>query len=130
MAQAFLYTNALLYLALGLWCSLDPYGTSAWVGFELVGGAGFSEYLAVYGGLELGLAAFFFWAARDRSMQRGGIAFGLCLYIGIFVLRGISATMVDLGNAANTMVIEALMVSWAAWALYRLPSHKTPPVTN
>ncbi|MCA8951121.1 MAG: hypothetical protein KDE27_16565 [Planctomycetes bacterium] len=44
-----------VYLALGIWCTIAPRSTAAGVGFELRGGAGMSEFVTVYGGLEVGL---------------------------------------------------------------------------
>ena len=56
LAKIYLVIVALLYLGLALWCSFQPGVTSKKVGFELIGGSGKSEFLAVYGGLEFGLA--------------------------------------------------------------------------
>ncbi|MFO0903101.1 MAG: hypothetical protein U0939_08890 [Pirellulales bacterium] len=43
------------YLLLAAWCTAMPETTARSVGFELTKGAGQSEYLTVYGGLEFGL---------------------------------------------------------------------------
>ncbi len=59
ISKIFLALVGLLYLALAAWCSLSPAVTSQKVGFELKPGSGQSEFLVVYGGLELGLALFF-----------------------------------------------------------------------
>ena len=56
LAKIYLAIVALLYLGLALWCSFQPNVTSEKVGFQLIGGSGRSEFLAVYGGLEFGLA--------------------------------------------------------------------------
>ena len=55
----FCYVVGLMYLALGMWCAISPEKTSAVVGFELIGGAGMSEFLTVYGGLEIGMGMIF-----------------------------------------------------------------------
>ena len=56
IAKTYLAIVALLYIGLALWCSFQPNITSEKVGFKLIGGSGRSEFLAVYGGLEFGLA--------------------------------------------------------------------------
>lgn len=52
----FLAAVGITYLYLAIWCSLRPDKTSQLVGFDLKPGSGQSEFLVVYGGLELGLA--------------------------------------------------------------------------
>ena len=56
IAKTYLGLVALLYFVLSIWCSVQPNVTSKKVGFDLNGGSGQSEFLAVYGGLEFGLA--------------------------------------------------------------------------
>jgi hypothetical protein len=69
LERCFLTAVGLLYLGLGLWCAWDPGSTSRTVGFELLGGSGQSEFVTVYGGLEVGLALIFWmpWWVRDTS---------------------------------------------------------------
>ena len=55
----FCYVVGLMYLSLGMWCAISPEKTSAVVGFELIGGAGMSEFLTVYGGPEIGMGMIF-----------------------------------------------------------------------
>ena len=55
-AKIFLAVVGLVYLALALWCSIDPATTSEKVGFQLQPGSGQSEFITIYGGLELALA--------------------------------------------------------------------------
>jgi hypothetical protein len=59
MARAWLTAVGLLYAGLAAWCTWDPLHTSRKVGFELQPGAGQSEFVTVYGGLELALALIF-----------------------------------------------------------------------
>ena len=54
--KIFLTLVGLLYAALAIWCSVAPQTTSGKVGFELKPGTGESEFLTIYGGLEMGLA--------------------------------------------------------------------------
>jgi hypothetical protein len=57
--RLFLAGVGLVYLYLAVWCSLFPARTSELVGFQLRPGTGQSEFLTVYGGLELALAIIF-----------------------------------------------------------------------
>jgi hypothetical protein len=59
MSRWFLFGVSLLYLSLAAYCILNPLAASELVGFSLVGGAGQSEFLTIYGGLELWLALIF-----------------------------------------------------------------------
>jgi hypothetical protein len=59
MAKLFLAIIGLMYLGLAVWCSVSPSTTSGKVGFDLKPGSGQSEFLVIYGGLELGLALIF-----------------------------------------------------------------------
>ena len=55
-AKIFLAVVGLVYLALALWCSIDPATTSEKIGFQLQPGSGQSEFVTIYGGLELALS--------------------------------------------------------------------------
>jgi hypothetical protein len=59
-ARLFLAVVGAVYFGLAVWCSLSPAITSDKVGFELKPGSGQSEFLVVYGGLELALSLIFF----------------------------------------------------------------------
>lgn len=61
VAKVFLTIVGVAYAGLAIWCSLFPKQTSAIVGFDLKPGSGQSEFLTVYGGLEMGLAILFLW---------------------------------------------------------------------
>jgi hypothetical protein len=61
VARFFLAGVGALYAYLAAWCSFSPGETSSLVGFTLQPGSGQSEFLVVYGGLELGMALIFLW---------------------------------------------------------------------
>lgn len=58
-SRIFLTVIGVTYLYLAAWCSLMPVQTSQLVGFDLKPGSGQSEFLVIYGGLELALAIVF-----------------------------------------------------------------------
>jgi hypothetical protein len=67
------------YIGLGIWCAVAPGKTSKAVGFDLRPGQGQSEFLTVYGGLEVALGLLFLWPLY----QKGDLAFSLtaCLVV-------------------------------------------------
>jgi len=58
-SRIFLSLIGITYLYLAGWCSLMPVQTSQLVGFDLKPGSGQSEFLVIYGGLEMALAVVF-----------------------------------------------------------------------
>jgi len=69
LARIYLTVVGLMYVGLAAWCSIDPATTSTKVGFDRIGGSGQSEFLVIYGGLELGIAMVFLlpWINRDYT---------------------------------------------------------------
>lgn len=73
MSRAFVVVSALIYLGIGIWCIVDPVGTMADVGLVVEGANGAIEVRAMYGGLELGMAAFLLWCAIAEERVRTGV---------------------------------------------------------
>ena len=59
MPKVFLALVGLLYVGLAAWCVAQPETTSQKVGFTRNPGQGESEYLVIYGGLQLSLGLLF-----------------------------------------------------------------------
>lgn len=90
IARTFLIIVAVVYVALAIWCTAAPATTSKKVGLGLVGGAGKSEFMTVYGGLEFGLALIFAAAAwRTDTIVYGLIACTL-LHASVALFRTVS----------------------------------------
>lgn len=83
----YLYANAFIYVVFAIWMTLSPWRTAAAVGYEVLSRSGRSEFLVVYGGLQLGLAAFFAMMAASPQTQRVGVLFAVCLYAPIVAYR-------------------------------------------
>ena len=113
----YLYVNSVLYFLLALWCILLPEKTALAVGYQLIGGSGRSEYLVVYGGLQLGLAVFFTLCAWKTEWNFIGILFASCLYLPIFVCRAWSLVKFEgIGSVTlYTACLEAVLTVWAAY---------------
>lgn len=86
MAAAYLNFNAVLYAVFAAWCTLAPHRTAAALGLATTNAGGRSEYLVVYGGLQLGLALFFLYCARLPE-PRTGLVFALALYVPLVAYR-------------------------------------------
>ena len=87
MVTLYLWFNAVMYLVLGVWCTVLPEKTAAAVGFAFAKPAGRSEFVTVYGGLEFGLGVFFLICALQSGWRETGLLLGLCLYAALTFWR-------------------------------------------
>lgn len=87
MAKFYLLFNAVLYAAFVAWCTLKWGQTSLASGYLSLSNGGRSEYLVIYGGLQLGLAAFYAYTALQPQYQYIGIVFSLFIYAAIVLYR-------------------------------------------
>jgi hypothetical protein len=87
MASAYLYLNAALYLLFAVWCTVAPSSTAKNIGYSSLSSGGHSEYLVIYGGLQLGLAALFWLVARNPGTLRLGLLLSIGLYAPIVLYR-------------------------------------------
>jgi hypothetical protein len=90
MLVVYLWANAAIYAVFGVMSAIAPAKIAASLG--LSGDAsGKVEFFTVYAGLELGVAAFYAWAAiAGSAAQRVALMFSLCLYAGLVLFRGIA----------------------------------------
>ena len=122
MARAYLTFVGLAYWALAIWCIASPDQTSQAVGFTLQPGTGQSEYLTVYGGLQLGLGLLFFapWYRKDwtEPMLGGCVLIHACLVVfrsmGFVAFRGFT------GTTYGVAVVEWLLLLLGLWCYTRL----------
>ena len=116
MAAAYLYLNAVVYLLLAAWCTLAPARTAAAVGYASLTRSGQTEYLTIYGGLQLGLAFLFAWFAWTQQM-RTGLVLAMALYVPIVLYRSVALMRwwpVETATLALA-VTEWLMLAAAVW---------------
>lgn len=105
MAVAYLIVNAVLYATFAAVSALVPDRIAASLGFTL-DAQGRVEFLTVYGGLELGLALFYGWAAvSGPTQQRVALTFSLFLYAGLVLFR--LAGILLYGMPGTTMLAVA-----------------------
>ena len=119
MTPLYLYVNAGLYLIFAVWMTLSPWKTAAAVGYDSLAANGRSEFLVIYGGLQLGLAIFFAFIAMNSTYHRIGLVFSLCLYAPIVIYRIITVIRFH-AMQGSTLAIGALEIGLlcAATLLY------------
>jgi hypothetical protein len=129
MNAIYLYINAALYLTFAIWMTLSPWKTAAAVGYQTLAPNGRSEFLVIYGGLQLGLAIFFAIVGATPNYHRLGILFALCLYAPIVIYRVVTVLKFEV-NAGNTIAIGGLEVALliGAIVLYLKSSPNLPTV--
>jgi hypothetical protein len=66
---------------------LNPERLARLVGYYTMDNSGSSDFLAVYAGLEIGLALFYLLLAASEERHGTGLLFSLCLYGGLVVFR-------------------------------------------
>jgi hypothetical protein len=119
---AYLGLNALLYAVLAAWCSLRPEQTARSLGYVELNNAGRAEYLAIYGGLQLGLAAVFGALALSPGLRVLGAQFAVALYAPIVIqrlvamlrLRPASAVTRSIASLEVLLLLGALLLVAAA----------------
>ncbi|HSX62180.1 MAG TPA: DUF4345 domain-containing protein [Tahibacter sp.] len=105
MITAYLVVNAVVYALLGAASAIVPERIATAVGLTL-DAQGRVEFLTVYAGLELGLAAFYGWAATaGAAAQRTAVVFSLFLYAGLVLFR--AGGMLRYGVPGTTMLVVA-----------------------
>lgn len=122
MLIAYLVANALLYAAFSLWCTLAPRTTAAWLGLAPTGPGGESEYLAVYGGLQAGLALFYGLACWQEAHRHAALLLSVALYAGLVALRSLAIARTGfaaLGNARFAYGLEVVLLLAAALLWWR-----------
>ena len=119
MINAYLYLNAALYAVLALWCTLFPETTAAAVGYQVLSRSGQSEYLVIYGGLQLGMAFLFAYFAWTRQ-PRNGVVLALAFYVPIVLYRSVSmARLWPLEPATLLLALLEWILLIAAIALWK-----------
>ncbi len=85
--KAYLLVNSALYALFALWCTLKATNTATNLGYVTLNNSGRSEYLVIYGGLQVGLAILFFLLARDAAHHKLGMLISLGIYAPIVIYR-------------------------------------------
>ncbi len=122
MTKIFLSVVGGLYVFLGVYCALLPARASQTVGFELIAGSGQSEFLTVYGGLEVGMGLVFLWplwrSAETEFALKACLIIHACLVlfrgIGFGVFHEISPATYKLATGEWVIFLANLFL-WQRW---------------
>ena len=118
--KTYLIINAVSYFGFALWCLFKPSDTANSLGYGFLNNGGKTEYLAVYSGMELGFCAFFTLCAFYPSLSQAGLIFAVCLYVGLIIVRTITA--ISLGDIPKVVYIvgalEYILGIWGIILLY------------
>jgi hypothetical protein len=119
MQAFYLYANAALYLLFAVWCTVKSSGTADSLGYRTLSAGGRSEYLVIYGGLQLGLALIFWQCAMRPSWRQAGVLATVLLYAPIVLYRLITiARFWPVGGlTVATGVLECTLLAWGLWIL-------------
>jgi hypothetical protein len=118
--KIFLAVVGAAYILLAVWCAIRPDQTSTSVGFDLKPGAGQSEFLVIYGGLELGLGLAFLLPLLREDYLPFALLLCLIVHACLVLFRTISFAM--FAGIPNTTYFLA-GVEWgillgAAWRFF------------
>jgi hypothetical protein len=123
IAKIFLALVGVLYAGLAVWCSVAPGVTSEKVGFALKPGSGQSEFLVIYGGLELALAMIFFLPLFRNDFLGSSLLACVIVHaslvafrtIGFFLFRDIQPLTYRLA-AGEWVILILAVLCWLSFA--------------
>jgi len=113
-----------LYLVSGLWCALNIEVSAHFLGIVLTNAVARSEFLSVYGGLQIGLGVAAILSSFRRDYHEGALYFSAIYSTSLFVFRCMSVFMGSQQSAVIGMcVLEAVLcfILWRAWWRLRSP---------
>lgn len=121
MIRIYLLVNAALYFIFAAWCTHMPDKTATGIGLAFRSGSGRSEYLTVYGGLQLGMSLFFLFTGLRADYRIAGLLFALCLYGSLSAYRlatfatvsGIERATYVFGGLEVLLALIAAVLWWS-----------------
>ena len=123
----YLYVNAVLYFVFAVWSTLTPWKIASNIGYETLTASGKSEFLVVYGALELGLAALFAYMAANTHLQQPGVLIALFFYVPIVAYRLV--TVLKFWPVRRmTLGVGLLELALLAWGVLLLLFSRAPQV--
>lgn len=105
--RIFLVLVGCTYIGLGIWCAVAPQQTSNAVGFTLQPGQGQSEFLTVYGGLEVALGLLFVWPIFNNKQVELPLLACLVVHASLVLFRTIGF-FIYTGFESNTYALATL----------------------
>jgi hypothetical protein len=93
MVVGILWLFALINLAIGVGCLVDPLGLLEPVGVGALNSGGVVELRAMYGGMLVGFGGFLGWCALDAARARLGLLASVCTVGGLGFSRLVAWTI-------------------------------------
>jgi hypothetical protein len=119
VSRIFLAVVGLLYAGLAVYCAVAPNKAADTVVFDVKGGSGRSEFLTVYGGLEMGMAVFFLLGAWRPEYARAGVVACLAIHACLVLFRAASFAMFDgIGTDIYKLAVGEWVIFLAALAVW------------
>lgn len=114
----------LLYLLSGLWCAINPELAASFLGFSLTD-IGLSEFVSVYGGLQVGLALAMLISSCNPRYIEASVFFALVTSLGLFLFRVIAVISIAANPGVYAMaVLELIIVLLLASTYHRLRQNR------
>lgn len=108
-----------VYVALGVWCTATPRSVASKVGLSLDSDDGVSEFVTVYGGLEVGLGAALLVTSFVPALRDGGLVFGAIFSLALPLFRLGTILRLDVGRGVYGLfaveVLLAVLLAVPAW---------------
>ncbi|MBW2234825.1 MAG: DUF4345 domain-containing protein [Deltaproteobacteria bacterium] len=118
-ARLVLGLSALAFAGIGAAFLVAPEAMAARVGVSLAGATAANDVRAVYGGLQLGIAAFLFHSARRPETLRTGLAVQLFTFAGLAAARLVSLLLDGNPGALGLALHAAELLGFACGAVAR-----------
>ena len=118
-ARLVLGLSALAFAGIGAAFLVAPEAMAARVGVSLAGAAAANDVRAVYGGLQLGVAACLVWCARRPETLRSGLAVQLFTFGGLAAARLVSLLLDGNPGALGLALHAAELLGFACGAVAR-----------
>ena len=126
-AKIFLTLVGLMYIALALWCTIDPQTTSRKIGFQLEDGSGQSEFVTVYGGLEFGMAVIFMMPLLWHESARFALIACVIMHASLAAFRTFAYFSFEgIGSFTHRLAIGEWVILLISIALLLMSKHQTP----
>ncbi len=123
ITTTFLAVVGVAYIGLAAWCAALPGQTANSVGFTLEAGSGQSEYLVVYGGLQLAFGLVFLWPLVQADALPFALRFSVIVHGCIVLFRTISFTLYS-GIQSTTFALAAVEWTILLASIWRLAAQR------
>ena len=114
--------SAAAFAGFGVWFLAAPSALEDFASIGLSDPAARAEIRAMYGGLELGLAAFFRWCALSEQRYEAGLTASALAFLGLAIARlaGMALDSAFTAMHLSVFAVEVLASGLALWGLVKL----------